>query len=169
MKTLTRIFVATTIGGVAIIANASINFPAIDELGLTSLSDSEMSSIRGGFVSINDSIINIGLSVSTAINGETVFSTQIADLTINNGQLVSQVDGTTVEYGDPLKFISIGDNNTNNLVRNGDSVGFVIQNSEDGTTINTLTTMDIEADVKGYIQESIYRNRLDNSILYNGY
>ncbi len=104
MKKLTRIFVASTIGGVAIMANASISFPSVDELGLTSLSESEMSSIRGGFVSINESIINIGLTISTAVNGETILSTHIADFTINNGMLVSQSGDKAIEFEDPLKF-----------------------------------------------------------------
>ncbi|GAB3522796.1 hypothetical protein GCM10027342_20860 [Photobacterium alginatilyticum] len=169
MNKLTRIFVASTIGGVAIMANASISFPSIDELGLTSLSDSDMSSIRGGFVSINDNIINIGLTMSTAINGEEVLTTRIADFTINNGKLVDPSGGESLDFQDPLYVIDIGDNNINTANTSPNSTGFIIQNSNDGTRINTQMIMDIEADVNGFIQQSIYRNRLENSILHNGY
>ena len=169
MNKFTRIFVASTIGGAAIMANASISFPSIDELGLTSLSDSDMSSIRGGFVSINDNIINIGLTMSTAINGEEVLTTRIADFTINNGKLVNPSSGEPIDFQDPLYVIDIGDNNINTATPSPDSTGFIIQNSNDGTRINTQMIMDIEADVNGFIQQSIYRNRLENSILHNGY
>jgi hypothetical protein len=65
--------------------------------------------------------------------------------------------------------IDIGDNNINTATPSPDSTGFIIQNSNDGTRINTQMIMDIEADVNGFIQQSIYRNRLENSILHNGY
>jgi len=169
MKKLTRIFVASVIGGAAIMANASISFPSIDELGLTSLSENEMSSIRGGFVTINESVINIGLTMSTAVNGETILSTHIADFTINNGMLVTQSGDQTVDFEDPLKFISIGGNNINTATPGSGSTGFIVQNSDDGTRINTQMIMDVEADVNGFIQQSIYQSRLENSILYSGY
>ncbi|WP_299018032.1 hypothetical protein [uncultured Photobacterium sp.] len=171
MKRLTRIFVASTIGGVALVANASMSFPVLDEMGLTALSDSEMSSMRGGFVSTNDSVINIGLSITTAINGETILSTHIADFTINNGRLVSQSGSDSIPYDDPVKYIAIGEpgTNINNAIPGSNSIGFIIQNTADGTHINTQTIMDIEADISGYTQQSIYRDRLENSILYSGY
>ncbi|MCW8328572.1 hypothetical protein MD588_07100 [Photobacterium sp. SDRW27] len=169
MKKFTRIFVATTIGGAAIAANASISFPTIDEMELAPLSDNEMSLMRGGFVTINDSVINIGLTMTTTINGETVLSTHIADFTINNGLLVSHSGTEVIDGYNPLQYISIGDNNINNASPSSESSGFIIQNTEDGTRIYNQTTMNIEADVSAFTKQSIYRNRLENSILYTGY
>ncbi|ELR66988.1 hypothetical protein C942_04692 [Photobacterium marinum] len=96
-------------------------------------------------------------------------STHIADFTINNGMLVSS-SGDAIAY-DPVKSIAIGEpgTNINNSSPGSDSVGFIIQNTADGTKINTQTIMDIEADISGYNQQTIFRNRLENSILYSGY
>ncbi|MGF1724663.1 hypothetical protein [Photobacterium nomapromontoriensis] len=169
MKRLTRLFIASSIGGIAIAANASIGFLSVEDLGLTSLSDSEMSSLRGGFVSVNNNIINIGLTINTAINGETVLSTHIADFSINNGVLTSRDGSRTYDHGDPLKIISVGNNNIVSARPNSDTTGFVVQNSADGTAINTQTILDIEADIQGFNRETLFKNRLENSILHNGY
>lgn len=167
MKKLTRIFVASAIGGAAVVAHASINF--MDELRLTSLSESEMASIRGGFVSINDSIINIGLSITTAINGEKVLSTHIADFTINNGLLISPSGDKTVKLDDPLEHIRIENNDYQRGTIDSDASGFVIQNFDDGTKIDSQTIMDVEADMDGYIKQTIYQNRLNNSLLFSSH
>ncbi|UTV29762.1 hypothetical protein [Photobacterium atrarenae] len=167
MKKLTRIFVASAIGGAAVVAHASINF--MDELRLMSLSESEMASIRGGFVSINDSVINIGLSITTAINGEKVLSTHIADFTINNGMLVSSSGEKMVKIDDPLKHIRVENNEVQLGTIDSDASGFVIQNFDDGTQINSQTIMDVEADMDGYIKQTIYQNRLNNSLLFSSH
>ncbi|MDV5170312.1 hypothetical protein [Photobacterium rosenbergii] len=169
MKRLTRLFVASAIGGSALITHASIGFLSIDELGLTTLSDVEMSSLRGGFVSINDNVINIGLSVKTQLNGETVLSSHVADFTISNGVLTSQ-DGTqTYDYGDPLKILSYGAGNVANIDTKDDAIGYVVQNTKDNVSIQTQTILDIEADVKNYNRQSLFNHRLEHAILQNGY
>ncbi|MCQ1059182.1 hypothetical protein ACQKPX_12560 [Photobacterium sp. DNB23_23_1] len=169
MKRLTRLIVASAIGGSALITHASIGFLTIDDLGLTTLSDEEMSSLRGGFVSVNDNIINIGLSVTTEINGETVLSTHVADFTISNGILTSHDGARTYDYDDPLKVISVGDNNIANLGSTKDVIGTVVQNSADNTAIKTETVLDIEADIAGFNRQNLFNSRLENSILHNGY
>ena len=169
MKKLSRLFIASAIGGSALITHASIGFLSIDELGLTTLSDSEMSSLRGGFVSINDNIINIGLSVKTQLNGETVLSSHVADFTISNGILTSH-DGTkTYDHGDPLKVFSYGAGNVANVSDSGDAIGYVVQNTKDDVTIQTQTVLDIEANVQDYNRQSLFNNRLEHAILHNGY
>ena len=169
MKRLTRLIVASAIGGTALITHASIGFLSIDDLGLTTLSDNEMSSLRGGFVSVNDNIINIGLSVTTQINGETVLSSHVADFTISNGILTSH-DGTrTYDYDDPLKVINVGENNIANVGSTQDAIGTVVQNSADNTSIKTETVLDIEADIQSFNRQTLFKNRLEHSILHNGY
>lgn len=181
MKNLTRVFVAWALGGAAIVANASTFFTSIDEMGLTSLSDSEMSTLRGGFVSINDTVINIGLSMTTAIDGETVLSTHIADLTINNGLLVTNGGSGAAYSFDPIRIIqrddndgddtndNFGINSINTALPSGDATGVVIQNTADGTYIYNETILNIEADVSSFNQQSIFRHRLENAILHSGY
>ncbi|MGR5065077.1 hypothetical protein [Photobacterium sp. DNB22_13_2] len=169
MKRLSRLLIVSAIGGSALITHASIGFFSVDELGLTTLSNDEMSSLRGGFVSINDSIINIGLSVTTEVNGETVLSSHVADFTISNGVLTSQ-DGTkTYDYGDPLKVFSYGDNNIADIKDTDDAIGFVVQNTKDDTIIRTQTILDIEADVQDFNRQSLLNQRLESAILNSGY
>ena len=181
MRNLTRVCVAWALGGAAIVANAATFFPSIDDMGLTSLSDSEMSTLRGGFVSINDTIINIGLSMTTAIDGETVLSSHIADLTINNGLLVSN-DGSGAAYSfDPITVIqkddndgdntndNFGINSINTVVPSGDATGVIIQNTADGIFIYNETVLNIEADVSSFNQQAIFHNRLQDAILNTGY
>ncbi|MGF1687131.1 hypothetical protein L4C36_10590 [Photobacterium japonica] len=169
MRKSTRLLVATAIGSTALIANASLGFLSVDEVAIASLSDGEMSSLRGGFVSVNNNIINIGLSINTAINGETVLSTHIADFTINNGILTSQDGKQTYDYADPLQVIKVGDNNIYGGKPGSDVAGVVVQNAYDGTVINTQTVLDIEADIDGYNRQTLFKNQLESAILFNGY
>ncbi|PSW21904.1 hypothetical protein C9I98_01155 [Photobacterium sanctipauli] len=169
MKKLTQLLVVSAISCSAVIAQASISFMTVDDTKLTSLSDDEMSTLRGGFVTINDeSIINIGLSINTAIDGQPILSTHIADLTINNGVLTGK-DGTTYEDINPLNLVQVSSNSVVTKPLSGDAVGVVIQNDVNGKIINTETILDIEADVDSFNHQTLFRSRLENSILYNGY
>ncbi|MGF1733881.1 hypothetical protein [Photobacterium satsumensis] len=169
MKRLTRLIVASAIGASALITHASIGFLSIDDLGLTTLTDDEMSSLRGGFVSVNDNIINIGLSVTTEVNGETVLNTHVADFTISNGILTSHEGTRTYDYDDPLKVISVGENNIANVSSTQDAIGTVVQNTLDNTAIKVETVLDIEADIEGFNRQNLFNNRLEHAILHNGY
>ncbi|KLV06929.1 hypothetical protein ABT56_07170 [Photobacterium aquae] len=169
MRKFTRVLIASAISSTAIIAQASINFIGVDNLGLTSLSDDEMSSMRGGFVSLDNNIISIGLSINTAINGETVLSTHIADFTFNNGILQSKDGSRTYDHSDPLQVVSIGDNNIVTGTPSSDVSGYVVQNSADNTHISTQTVLDIEADIKSFNQQNLFNNRLENAIFFSGY
>lgn len=169
MRKSTRWLVASAIGGTALIANASLGFLTVEQVATASLSDLEMSSMRGGFVSVDNNVINIGLSINTAINGETVLSTHIADFTINNGVLTSRDGSKTYNYADPLQVIKVGENNIYNGTPGSDATGVVVQNSYDGTVINTQTVLDIEADIDGYNRHTLFKNQLESAILFNGY
>ncbi|WEM44393.1 hypothetical protein PTW35_24270 (plasmid) [Photobacterium sp. DA100] len=169
MKRLTRLIIASSLGVSALVTHASIGFLNIDSLGLASLTDDEMSSLRGGFVSINDNIINIGLSVTTQVNGETVLNTHVADFTISNGILTSHDGMRTYDYDDPLKIISVGENNIINTSGTQDAVGFVVQNSADNTAIKTETVLDIDADIQGFNRQNLFNNRLEHALLHSGY
>ncbi|MGF1792956.1 hypothetical protein [Photobacterium profundum] len=166
MKKTSKWFFASVIGGAAFWASASINHETIDDFGLLTMSETEMSSIRGGFVSINDTIINIGLSISTALNGEKVFTSYIADLTIDNGVLTS-----TSSPVKPVSVVQNGEGNTAPTTINIDtgSIASVIQNTNDNTTIRVETQLDIQADVNSFLERQVIINRVENSILYSSY
>jgi hypothetical protein len=169
MKKTSKWFFASVIGGAAFWASASINYETIDDFGLLTMSETEMSSIRGGFVSINDTIINIGLSISTALNGEKVFTSYIADLTIDNGVLTASSSPQA-----PVKPVSIVQNGEGNsapetISIDTGSIASIIQNTSDGTTIRVETQLDIQADVNSFLERQVIFNRVENSILYSSY
>ena len=132
-----------------------------------------MSSIRGGFVSINDTLINIGLSITTALNGEKIFSSHIADLTILNGILMpassSIGGGEVVQSGgdNPLEGNNFIDIEGINL--SDGSIANIFQNTADGATLRVETQLDIQADVDGFIRQQIQTNRMESAILNIGY
>jgi len=172
MNKLSKLFVATTIGGAALMANATISLQSLDNLdfGLVTMSDAEMSLIRGGFVSINDTLINIGLSITTALNGEKTFSSHIADLTIVNGLLMPASSSGGGETDCVVCVAQYGDGNYiegPNLL-NG-SIANIVQNTVDGATIRVETELNIQADVDGFIHQQIQTNRMENAILNTGY
>lgn len=166
MKKTSKWFFASVIGGAAFWASASINHETIDDFGLLTMSETEMSSIRGGFVSINDTLINIGLSISTALNGEKVFTSYIADLTIDNGVLTSSSSSAK-----PVSVVQNGEGNTapETISIDTGSIASIIQNTSDNTTIRVETQLDIQADVNSYLERQIINNRIENSILYSSY
>ncbi|MGL6258490.1 hypothetical protein [Vibrio sp. WXL210] len=63
------------------------SFIAMDEF--EPMSVEQLDQYRGGFQLADDYVINIGLSVTTAINGELVYSASIANLMIENGILTA--------------------------------------------------------------------------------
>ncbi|PSV49602.1 hypothetical protein [Photobacterium indicum] len=166
MKKTSKWFFASVIGGAAFWASASINHETIDDFGLLTMSETEMSSIRGGFVSINDTLINIGLSISTALNGEKVFTSYIADLTIDNGVLTSSSSSAK-----PVSVVQNGEGNTapETISIDTGSIASIIQNTSDNTTIRVETQLDIQADVNSYLERQVINNRIENSILYSSY
>lgn len=166
MKKTSKWFFASVIGGAAFWASASINHETIDDFGLLTMSETEMSSIRGGFVSINDTLINIGLSISTALNGEKVFTSYIADLTIDNGVLTSSSSSVR-----PVSVVQNGEGNTapETISINTGSIASIIQNTNDNTTIRVETQLDIQADVNSFLERQVIYNRIESSILYSSY
>lgn len=174
MKKLSRLSIISAIGGVAFVAHASIGFLSLDEKkhNLVTMSEQEMATVRGGFISINNTLINIGLTISTALNGSKVYTSQIANLTIDNGVL------TTVgvdEVADPIKVVQndnlgTGENTVSpSLSLQDGSIANIIQNTVDGANISIQTELNIEADVEGFLREQGNINRLENAILSHSY
>ncbi|OAN13043.1 hypothetical protein A3K86_15365 [Photobacterium jeanii] len=174
MKKLSRLSLLSAIGGITFVASASIGFLSLDDKkhSLVAMSEQEMSSVRGGFISINDTIINIGLTISTALNGSKVYTSQIANLTIDNGVLTS-VESAEVE--DPIKIVQneapgTGENTVNpGLTFQEGSIANIIQNTVDGANIKIQTELNIEADVEGFLKQQGNINRLENAILSHSY
>lgn len=172
MNKLSKLFVASTIGGAALMANATISLQSLDHIDfeLVTMSDAEMSLIRGGFVSISDTLINIGLSISTALNGEKIFSSNIVDLMIINGVLMPASSHGRGGANCVVCAVQNGDNNfIDGPSLSNSSIANIVQNTVDGVTIRVETELNIQADVDGFIRQQIQTNRLENAILNTGY
>lgn len=72
----------------------------------TVLNDRQMSTIRGGFA-LDIGQINIGISVTGAVDGRQLLNSHIANLTIENGRLIGSADLASV-----LHVLQIGAGNT---------------------------------------------------------
>ncbi|EHY1000122.1 hypothetical protein K2B99_003442, partial [Vibrio parahaemolyticus] len=67
---------------------------------LTPLSNSSLEEYRGGFQITDEYIINIGLSITTTINGDDILNTNIANLVIENGNLKNISANSENQSGD---------------------------------------------------------------------
>lgn len=95
--------VKVVIGVLASMASMSVFADAIDiqQVQLTPMSQSRLALYRGGFQINRDYVINIGLSVRSSVNGQSVFNTQIANLVFENGQLLKQSANYKVRQANP--------------------------------------------------------------------
>ncbi|GAB6261351.1 hypothetical protein L4174_020650 [Photobacterium sp. CCB-ST2H9] len=175
MNKLSHYAVAAAIGGAALIASTYADayakpspFKMLDDSGLIAMTQSEMSAIRGGF-SAEGSLISIGLSIITALNGEEILRSHIANFTISNGVLTTTA-GSAYASGDMINLKQVGNGNTferPELLPN--SIMQVVQNTVEGSHIRIERNIDINADINSYLQNSVLKSRLENSLLHTGY
>lgn len=166
-----------------------------DELtlnGLEPLLDDELALHRGGFRVTDDYIINIGLSITTTINGEDILNTNIANLVIENGNLTNLIannnwnnsTNTTQLNQGLVNIIQLGDGNiigdnlthspklpnaqTPNIISSellNSSIINIIQNTTDNNIIGLSTLVDIDAQVNGVIQQIRANQQLEDALL----
>lgn len=70
-----------------LIPHFNVNAKDVGLQELTPLSNLSLEEYRGGFQITDEYIINIGLSITTTINGDDILNTNIANLVIENGNL----------------------------------------------------------------------------------
>ncbi|WP_045493433.1 hypothetical protein [Vibrio hyugaensis] len=162
----------------------------VDLTGLTPLPPNSLSELRGGFQVTDDYIINIGLSITTTINGQDILNTTIANLVIENGNLTN-VSGSNNPNGpaNPLdqgivNIIQFGEGNFigDNSVSSPDipnsnqpniissdfinsSIINIIQNTTDNSVIGLSTLVDIDAQVSGVMQQIRANQQLEDALL----
>lgn len=158
---------------------------------LKPVTNEALSQYRGGFKIADDYVINIGLSISTTINGESLLNTTIANLVIENGNLtnIHAINGSgsinseqfdqgivnIIQFGDGNL---IGDSTSNSpdmsapqsptiisseLINS--SIINIIQNTTDNSVIGLNTLVDIDAQVSGVIQQIRNNQRLEDALL----
>jgi len=162
----------------------------VDLTGLTPLPPNSLSELRGGFQVTDDYIINIGLSITTTINGQDILNTTIANLVIENGHLTNISGSNSSDgLGNPLdqgivniiqfgegNFISdnranspdVANPNQPNIISSefiNSSIINIIQNTTDNSVIGLSTLVDIDAQVSGVMQQIRANQQLEDALL----
>ncbi|CAM4259731.1 hypothetical protein [Vibrio agarivorans] len=145
------------------------------ELDSPTLSEQQLASYRGGFQLSPEYTINIGLSITSAINGAHIFTTHIADLTIRNGVLIA------IEGNSPTSLVNIiqsGSGNHVSLTQEhpsasgitdsttlGTGVINIIQNTTDNSILGLSTVIDIEAQASQAIEQIKATQQLNDALM----
>ncbi|MDF4769689.1 hypothetical protein P3561_12270 [Vibrio parahaemolyticus] len=156
---------------------------------LTPLSNSSLEEYRGGFQITDEYIINIGLSITTTINGDDILNTNIANLVIENGNLKNISANSENQSGDVfnqgiVNIIQFGEGNiieddsidspkmpssqNPNIISSdfiNSSIINIIQNTKDNSIIGLSTLVDIDAQVNGVIREIKANQQLEDALL----
>ncbi len=173
------------------IPTLNVNASELDLTELEPLLDDELALYRGGFHVTDDYIINIGLSITTLINGENILNTNIANLVIENGNLSNALTNDDSSYSDDsqlnqnlVNIIQLGEGNIigNDITDStqvissqqpnvistellNSSIINIIQNTTDNSTIGLSTLIDIDAQVDGVIQQIRANQQLEDALL----
>lgn len=165
----------------------SVALANVIELGaLKPVPDESLAKMRGGFQLTDDYVINIGLSITTTINGQDILNTTIANLVIENGSLTNISGSNNPNGGGALdqgivNIIQfgegnfIGDNtpdmpssNQPNIIGSdfiNSSIINIIQNTTDNSVIGLSTLVDIDAQVSGVMQQIRANQQLEDALL----
>lgn len=140
---------------------------------LVPLQERELSNYRGGFKFNDDFFINIGLSIRTSINGDALFTNRIANLTIQNGRLISRPQR---EVPTTTTIVQVGEGNSVALpatvvaalpTSEGDSIEHASVD-RDTSTSSHVNVSQVVAPLPQFDQTSItsiIQNSLDNTVL----
>lgn len=165
----------------------SVALANVIELGaLKPVPDESLAEMRGGFQLTDDYVINIGLSITTTINGQDILNTTIANLVIENGSLTN-ISGSNNPNGSSaldqgivniIQFGEgnfIGDNTPDmpsstqpNIISSdfiNSSIINIIQNTTDNSVIGLSTLVDIDAQVSGVMQQIRANQQLEDALL----
>ncbi|EGR0801938.1 hypothetical protein J4H56_12990 [Vibrio alginolyticus] len=172
-----------------LIPHFNVNAKDVGLQELTPLSNLSLEEYRGGFQITDEYIINIGLSITTTINGDDILNTNIANLVIENGNLKNISANSENQSGDVfnqgivniIQFGEgniIGDNSIDspkmpssqnpNIISSdfiNSSIINIIQNTKDNSIIGLSTLVDIDAQVNGVIREIKANQQLEDALL----
>ncbi|EGR0722380.1 hypothetical protein [Vibrio alginolyticus] len=172
-----------------LIPHFNVNAKDVGLQELTPLSNSSLEEYRGGFQITDEYIINIGLSITTTINGDDILNTNIANLVIEHGNLKNISANSENQSGDVfnqgiVNIIQFGEGNiigddsidspkmpssqNPNIISSdfiNSSIINIIQNTKDNSIIGLSTLVDIDAQVNGVIREIKANQQLEDALL----
>lgn len=142
------------------------------------VANQDLDNYRGGFQFKKDYIVNIGLTIKTAIDGNVMLNSKIANLVIQNGKLknLATSDNPTSEEEVSLinvvqqgsgNHISTDDIATSNIPSsvNASSVTNIIQNTIDNSVIGLNTIIDVDAQIGEALKQVRASKQLEEAIM----
>ncbi len=150
------------------------------------LEDKLLDTYRGGFSFGDNYVVNIGLSITTAIDGNVMFRSKIADMIIENGSLTyknTTVDDTvasgTEDNAGLLNVVQVGSGNNVEVegttpspttsVANASNITNIIQNTLDNRVIGLNTVVDVNAEVADALKQARVAKQLEDAVLSRFY
>ncbi len=136
-----------------------------------------LSTLRGGFQIGDDYVVDIGISIAAAVNGQNIYRTTIANLEFRNGTLTSTGSDAIANEPIPANLVNIVQVGEGNVIENSPSPatptpGFVdssviniIQNTLDNSVIGINTIVDIDARVDSINKQIQADLRLKDALL----
>ncbi|WP_261815318.1 hypothetical protein [Vibrio gallicus] len=140
------------------------------------LDNQTLSTLRGGFRLANDYVVDIGISISAAVNGENIYRSTIASLVFKNGTLTAKSRasiGSTPQQENLVNVVQVGGGNVIEEPQNisgqpgatGSSVINIIQNTLDNSVIGLNTIVDVDAQVDSLNKQIQADLRLKDALL----
>lgn len=146
-----------------------------------------LSTLRGGFKLSNDYVIDIGISITAAVNGKNIYQNTIANLVFRNGTLTAEPtpssDNNLPESASLVNVVQVGEGNiiestssqpspseaTKPDITTGPSIINIIQNTLDNSVLGLNTVVDIDARVESVNKQIRDDLRLKESLLQHRY
>ncbi|GAD80302.1 hypothetical protein [Vibrio ezurae] len=156
-----------------------INLPHVQVLDNATLSE-----LRGGFQLANDYIVDIGISISAAVNGKRFYRSTIANLVFKNGTLTAKSKPnipTSAGQSGLVNIVKVGEGNIVEDVPSQPDQSYIsqtistssliniIQNTLDNNVLGLDTVVDIDARVKGINKQIRDDIRLKGALLNHHY
>ncbi|MEZ8988939.1 hypothetical protein AB4343_10020 [Vibrio breoganii] len=167
---------------------ASVSYAEEIDVSNIRIADSHtLSTLRGGFKLSNDYVIDIGISITAAVNGKNIYQNTIANLVFRNGTLTAESvpsgDNNLPETPNLVSVVQVGEGNIIESTSNhsdpseptkpdlttGPSIINIIQNTLDNSVLGLSTVVDVDARVESVNKQIRDDLRLKESLLQHRY
>lgn len=147
---------------------------------LIPLEDYQLDTFRGGFNFGDNYVVNIGLTITTAIDGNVMYRSKIAEMVIENGSLRynDSVAGRTKGDTGLVNVVQVGRGNNIKVegitpsatsVANASNITNIIQNTLDNRVIGLSTVVDVSAEVSEALKQARVAKQLEDAVLSRFY
>ncbi|GEA51535.1 hypothetical protein VIN01S_23390 [Vibrio inusitatus NBRC 102082] len=157
-----------------------------DELDMTDIQIADnytLSTLRGGFRLSNDYVIDIGISITAAVNGKNIYQATIANLVFRNGNLTAEPTLDNDSSFTEINAVQVGEGNfiegkanqpsspgvTKPDIVTGPGIINIIQNTLDNSVLGLNTVVDVDARVESVNKQIRDDLRLKESLLQHRY